>query len=79
MGWFLDLYQWFMELDYKTLSCWIPTAIASLFVIPFVLFVFKPFGIKVPVYLIAPILGVCVIPGGIAFPIALKCWMAKLF
>lgn len=78
MGWFVDLYQRFMEIDYGTLNCWIPTAIASLIVIPFILFVVRPFGIKVPVYLIVPILGLCVVPAAIAFPIALKCWLTKV-
>jgi len=78
MSWFLNLFQRFMEIDYGTLNCWIPTAIASLLVIPIVLFVVKPFGIKVPVYLIAPIIGLCMIPGGVAFPIACRCWLTRI-
>lgn len=75
MGWFLDVYRWFMQLDYEMLDCWIPTAISGLLAIAWVLFVIRPFGIRVPVYLITPIFGVCVIPGCIAIPIALRCWL----
>ena len=67
-----------MEIDYESLNCMYPTAIATLLVIPFLLFVVKPFGIKTPVWLIGPIFGLCVIPGGVAFPIALRCWLTKL-
>lgn len=73
-----DLIRYFNSLNYDTLNCLYPTAIASLLIIPFVLFIIKPFGLRVPVYLIVPILGLCVIPGGIAFPMALRCWLEKL-